>query len=216
MNKKISIALLLNLFFGAFPLESAQAADRWATEPLSNGFGLAIALLGGMVALVLYVIYRFVNGLPDAQPQPPDWQDKSIPLLAVLGLAVAFYLVYIETTPEAVAICGPVGNCNAVQKSPYAMLFGVFPVALLGALGYLFILLSWGLAHWKARPRLARWGYPALFAAAFLGELFTIYLTYLEPFVIRAVCIWCLTSAVIMTLILWLALTPALLALEEI
>jgi len=41
-----------------------------------------------------------------------------------------------------------------------------------------------------------------------IGTLFSIYLTFLEPFVIGASCIWCLTSAVIMTLLLW-ATTPA-------
>jgi uncharacterized membrane protein len=215
MKKKVLRAVLLNLFLGALPLETALAAGHGADEPQFSGFGLAILLLGIMTALVLYVIGRFVSGLPEDTPQPPAWQDKAIPWLAVLGLAVAIYLTYIETTPDATAICGPVGNCNAVQKSPYAMLFGVLPVAVLGALGYLFILLTWGLAHWKARPEWARWGYPALFAAAFFGELFTIYLTYLEPFVIRAVCIWCLTSAVIMTLIFWFAWKPAMLALEE-
>lgn len=215
MNKKVFVALLLNLFLGALPLETALAAATRAEEPQFSGFGLAIALLVVMAALVLYVIGRFVSGLPEDTPQPPAWQDRMIPWLAVLGLAVAIYLTYIETTPEATAVCGPVGNCNAVQKSPYAMLFGVLPVAVLGALGYFFILLAWGLAHWKSRREWARWGYPALFGAAFLGELFTIYLTYLEPFVIRAVCIWCLTSAVIMTLILWFAWKPAMLALEE-
>ena len=40
--------------------------------------------------------------------------------------------------------------------------------------------------------------------------LFSLYLTYLEPFVIRAVCIWCLTSAVIITLLLLLSIDPAL------
>jgi uncharacterized membrane protein len=42
------------------------------------------------------------------------------------------------------------------------------------------------------------------------GVLFSIYLTYLELFVIKAVCIWCLTSAVIMTLLLLLSLNPVL------
>ena len=45
---------------------------------------------------------------------------------------------------------------------------------------------------------------------ALFGVLFSLYLTYLEPFVIRAVCIWCLTSAVIITLLMLLSLEPAL------
>jgi uncharacterized membrane protein len=44
------------------------------------------------------------------------------------------------------------------------------------------------------------------------GTLFSIYLTFLEPFVIGATCAWCLASAVIMTALLWLAATPGRLA----
>jgi uncharacterized membrane protein len=42
-----------------------------------------------------------------------------------------------------------------------------------------------------------------IWAAALLGTLFSVYLTFLEPFVIGATCAWCLTSAVVMTLLLW-------------
>jgi uncharacterized membrane protein len=44
------------------------------------------------------------------------------------------------------------------------------------------------------------------------GTLFSIYLTFLEPFVIGATCAWCLTSAIIMTALLWLSITPGKLA----
>ena len=44
---------------------------------------------------------------------------------------------------------------------------------------------------------------------SYLGTLFSIYLTVLEPFVIGATCLWCLSSAVIMTVIMWLAAKPA-------
>lgn len=52
-------------------------------------------------------------------------------------------------------------------------------------------------------------GYLELFGFTLFGVLFSLYLTYLEPFVIRAVCIWCLISAVIITLLLLLSLDPA-------
>jgi uncharacterized membrane protein len=48
-----------------------------------------------------------------------------------------------------------------------------------------------------------------LLAMTGFGVLFSIYLTYLEPFVIGAVCAWCLSSAVIMTLLMLLVLSPA-------
>jgi uncharacterized membrane protein len=43
---------------------------------------------------------------------------------------------------------------------------------------------------------------------AFFAVVFSLYLTYLEPFVIHAVCIWCLSSAVLATLLLLLGLPP--------
>ena len=46
----------------------------------------------------------------------------------------AGYLTYVETQLVQ-AVCGPVGDCNAVQSSSYARLFGVLPVGVLGASG---------------------------------------------------------------------------------
>jgi uncharacterized membrane protein len=61
---------------------------------------------------------------------------------------------------------------------------------------------------------LAQFAPLVIFGMAFFGVLFSLYLTYLEPFVIRAVCIWCLISAMIMTLLLLVSIKPALQALE--
>jgi uncharacterized membrane protein len=48
------------------------------------------------------------------------------------------------------------------------------------------------------------------------GVIFSIYLTFLEPFVIGATCAWCLSSAVIITVLLWLAVRPGRLALARL
>jgi uncharacterized membrane protein len=82
------------------------------------------------------------------------------------------------------------------------VLFGVLPVGVLGLIGYGLILLLWGLGlwgpgAWRSNARLGLWG------AALFGVAFSVYLTFLEPFVIGATCAWCLSSAVIMTLLLW-------------
>jgi uncharacterized membrane protein len=79
------------------------------------------------------------------------------------------------------------------------------------------ILLFFGVWLW------GRWGlgrfsaYAPLFVLAMtlFGVLFSIYLTYLEPFVIGAVCIWCVSSAIIMTLLMLLSLRPALHVVRE-
>ena len=127
---------------------------------------------------------------------------------ALAGLAVAGYLTYVETQLVQ-AVCGPVGDCNAVQSSSYARLFGVLPVGVLGAAGYVGILAAW-LLNRLGRGRLAAKAPVAVLVMTLFGVIFSIYLTYLELFVIRAVCIWCLTSAVIITLLMLLSLKPEL------
>ena len=170
---------------------------------------LPIAILAGMILSVGYSGYAYLRGDDDEKESPaPAWREFAIPVLAILGLGVAGYLAYIET--QAVqAVCGPVGDCNAVQSSRYAKLFGVLTIGIVGLGGYILILGAWIGGRMKA-GRFKGTASLAIFAMAFLGTLFSLYLTYLEPFVIRAVCIWCLSSAVIITLVLVLSVKPAL------
>jgi len=102
------------------------------------------------------------------------------------------------------ALCGPVGDCNSVQLSPYTRLWGVLPIGVLGMGGYIAMIIAW----WTGRQKwswISSYAPIALFGLAFFGTVFSAYLTYLEPFVIKAVCIWCITSAVIVTLLLLLS-----------
>lgn len=183
------------------PADTAPAAPA---HMQSNGFTLAIVIMIGMAIALLYSIIAFATGKTFPQPV---WGDWLIPILIIIGIGVAAYLSYVETQ-SVKAICGPVGDCNTVQQSSYAKLFGVLPVGVLGLLGYLGLFAAWlarkYFSKWKKRADLA------FFGMTFFAVLFSLYLTYLEPFVIRAVCIWCLTSSVIVTLLLLLGLPPAL------
>jgi len=132
--------------------------------------------------------------------------DLAIPILCLIGLGASIYLTYVEITHTR-ALCGPVGDCNAVQSSPYAKLFGFLPIGLLGAIGYIAILVAWLWRRFR-HDALSSIAGPAMFAMALFGTLFSIYLTYLELFVIHAVCIWCLSSAVIITALMLLNLPP--------
>jgi uncharacterized membrane protein len=166
------------------------------------------------IALILSVvmILRAFQGKPIRVTN--RWLELAIPILSVIGLGVSIYLTYVEFT-HVQALCGPVGDCNAVQGSPYAKLFGVVPIGLVGAIGYIAILFAWSWRHFRT-DGFARIAGPAMFGMALFGTLFSIYLTYLELFVILAVCIWCLSSAVIITTLMllnlpsltqWLAIT---------
>jgi uncharacterized membrane protein len=180
-------------------------------QPASKGFELATAVA---VLLALSVLYALVSailvGMGRVVPQLPRcaWTEVLIPILCVIGLGVAGYLTFVETQNVA-AVCGPIGDCNSVQASPYARLFGFLPVGILGLAGYVGIIAAWAAGRW-GRGDLAVYAPVLLLAMALFGVLFSLYLTYIELAVILAVCIWCLTSAVLMALILILAVGPAM------
>lgn len=188
--------------------ETNGVLDRFKQDLFANI--LAVVVLLGMLVSSGYLAYAFLATNPPSLPKFPNWV---IPVVSLLGLGVALYLSYVEVL-EADAVCGPVGNCNAVQNSPYAYLFGVIPVGVLGAVGYIAILLGWllvsrGPISLHKPLNLALWG------MAWIGTIFSIYLTFLEPFVIGATCMWCLTSAVLMTILLWATTPAALQALQH-
>jgi uncharacterized membrane protein len=200
------VPTLTDLYPGAAPVDAGATPP--ATQPAANGFTLAYLVLAGMGGALVYSGVRVTRPTPPAATHSTTgFADAAVLLLALVGLGVAGYLTYVET--QAVpAVCGPVGNCNAVQSSPYARLFGLVPVALLGAASYVAILALW-LWQRLRHDWLARLVPLAIFALALVGTLFSVYLTVLEPIVIHAVCAWCLSSSVIITLILLLSLEPA-------
>ncbi len=174
-----------------------------APTGLPDGGWLAAALLGLMLLALVYAAVRIWparQGLfGSGQACAAAASSPLIPVLAVLGLGVSAYLAYVEITHVA-AVCGPVGECNAVQSSQYAQIVGI-PVAVLGLVNYVAVIVLWAVQ----RSATGRWARPAalaLLVLAAFGVLFSIYLTLLELFVIHAVCMWCLSSAVIATLIL--------------
>lgn len=192
---------------GSAAADTRSTAQTGATEP-PNGFTLAVIVLVFMVAALIFSMLAFFKILPNPFPSRNSSTLEWInPLLILAGLGVAGYLAYVETQ-SATAICGPVGDCNAVQHSPYARLFGILPIGVLGVFGYLAILAAWVVRNLRSSP-FTRLADLALFGMTLAGTLFSIYLTYLEPFVIKAVCMWCLSSAVIMTILLVLNVKPA-------
>jgi uncharacterized membrane protein len=191
------------ILFTAF--DPSQFTETTAEGTASSGMWLAWITLAGLIAtlvVAVVAILRAFQGHP--LPEPKGWLEWALPILSLIGLGVALYLTYVEAT-AAKAICGPVGDCNAVQSSSYARLFGVLPVGLLGAFGYVGILVVWLYRRFR-KDALAEMAGPALFGMTAFGVLFSIYLTYLEIFVIHAVCIWCISSALIMLLLMLLTL----------
>jgi uncharacterized membrane protein len=169
--------------------------DRLARDPLGSAIAVAVLIF------MLFTVAAVTRDLIRRVSRPtPAWHETMIPVLCLAGFAVAGYLAYVEAA-RVEAVCGPIGDCNAVQQSEYARLFGVIPIGALGLAGYTALGATW-LVRRSVHGRAAQQANGVLFAMALIGVLFSIYLTFLEPFVIGANCAWCLTSAVIMALLL--------------
>lgn len=127
----------------------------------------------------------------------------SAAVLSLLGLFISAYLYLYKIGRIGMLACGA-GGCETVQQSAWSRFAGL-EVSLIGLAGYA-VLLVVSLAGVQPRLAARRWPTTLLSILAGVGVLFTIYLTYLELFVIHAICRWCVGSAVIIVAILIAAL----------
>ena len=111
-------------------------------------------------------------------------------VLAVLGIGIAGYLVYVHYA-DIDPVCNIAHGCHKVQTSDDATLAGL-PVALLGLLGYVTLLGALLAPQGEAARMVAA-------LVALVGFGFSMYLTYRELFTIDAICQWCVASAILMT-----------------
>jgi uncharacterized membrane protein len=110
--------------------------------------------------------------------------------LAVIGLVLAAYLAVTKLTGGA-PVCGPLQGCETVASSEYSEVLGI-PVAVFGvALSIVLVALSAG--WWRRADRRALLG---AYGLGLLGSLVVAGLTYLELFVIHAICVYCVVYAV--------------------
>ena len=121
------------------------------------------------------------------------WWDGTVALVALVGLADAAYLTVEHITGQSVR-CMIVSGCDEVLQSRYATIAAGVPVAALGALAYFTVF---------SLATLAAFGYAGarrliapLVAVMFLA---TLWFFYLQAFVIRAFCAYCLLSAAVTT-----------------
>lgn len=125
-------------------------------------------------------------------------------LLGIIGLAVSVYLLIPYLTESTVDFCliaaeGGVSGCDVVRTSPYANLFGI-PLPLWG-IGYYLFVIGYTLLRWW-QPALIKsfekkLGFQPDFVAVTFGFFFSLYLTYLEAFVIHAWCSFCVVQAIV-------------------
>ena len=178
----IVIATLLTLFIG-ITITLGEQYDTIAM-PIAR-----LVFIGMLIAILVAIAGHRVQ--------------MTVSLVTFIGIIISAYMAYVEVTANP-AVCGVIGDCNAVQQSEYASLFGI-PIGVIGMIAYLVmfvISVAMNRAPQKYRSQL-------LFMLKLLvggAAVFTIYLTFLEPFVIGAVCAWCLLSSLIVLNLMWLVI----------
>lgn len=125
---------------------------------------------------------------------PPETTlRRAAGVVALLGIGVATYITIADAGGGAPVCLAGGGGCETVASSAYSHLAGV-NVAVIGIVGYALLL---GAALLRGDP-----GRFAGFSLALVGFGFSAYLTYLELFVVNAICQWCVGSAALMTVLL--------------
>jgi uncharacterized membrane protein len=146
-----------------------------------------------------------------AEPErtgPPLWVQLVSMVLALFGLGVSIYMTIEHFTGNTTLACSDKGlfNCGAVTTSPESMVFGVFPVAVLGLAFFVFMvpmLTPWAWRSQRREIALAR------LASMVVGIGFVLYLVYVELIQVNAICPWCTSIHVITFLLFVLVATCA-------
>jgi uncharacterized membrane protein len=194
---------LAGLICGVIPLFFSTGRNR-----LKLGYGALLAcvagglLLGLVLAipaaiLFLWLIFR-QNGAVPFEVQSRN-RRLVITVMSVLGIFVAGYLTWSHFSGQPV-YCGGSSSCELVNSSRFAFI-GSIPVSLIGLAGYVIILVLSLVPQKEDR----QWPMLLIFGGALIGVMLQWYLFYIEVFVLRAICYWCVTSQTLITLIFLLS-----------
>ena len=124
--------------------------------------------------------------------------NRAIFFLALVGFAISTYLFYTYIQEKPI-VCLNTG-CEVVRDSPYSYVLGI-PLPAFGLAMYFVVLVISFLKTTLDKKEHLRLAKKLIFISSAIGFLSSAYLTYLEAFVIKAYCIWCIASAVVVTLI---------------
>jgi uncharacterized membrane protein len=131
----------------------------------------------------------------------PFWFQLTTWVLALAGLGVSIYLTIAHYSSSAILICSEKGlvNCAAVTTSPESIVFGIFPVAVLGLAFYVLMAAITSPWAWRANWPVIRW---VRLGSVAVGMVFVLYLVYTELITLNAICLWC-TSVHVITFLLF-------------
>jgi len=125
--------------------------------------------------------------------------------LSLLGLTISAYVWVSQRFNKPIACW--TRDCDRVIRSPYSRLLGVHNSAI--GLWLFFFIFVMTLLHdlgWEPWPKLTS---STLIALSFIGTLVSLYLTYIQLFVLKGLCNWCLTSALLILAIFILTVTSS-------
>ena len=123
--------------------------------------------------------------------------------LSLLGLTISAYVWRSQKFNKPISCW--TRDCDRVIRSPYSRLLGVHNSAI--GLWLFFLIFFMTLLHdlgWEPWPKLTS---STLIALSFIGTLVSLYLTYIQLFVLKGLCNWCLTSALLILAIFILTVT---------
>ena len=131
----------------------------------------------------------------------PLWLQLTTWILSFVGLGVSIYLTITHYDTAVTLACSDKGivNCGLVTTSPQSMVFGIFPVAVLGLAFYVFMVVAASPWAWRSKyPQVAI----VRLASVVVGIGFVLYLVYTELFTLDHICLWC-TSVHVVTFLLF-------------
>ena len=129
------------------------------------------------------------------------WLYRASVALVIVGLLVSIYMTIYKLTSNE-SMCLGSGDCHTVNTSRYSEVNGI-PVAVLGVLGYAAIL---AVHYFENRNRFFKQNSTLMtFGMALTGFIFTVWLIYVEVALLKAICPFCITSQVAMTIIFMIA-----------
>jgi uncharacterized membrane protein len=145
----------------------------------------------------------------DAEPTPapaatlraPRWLQITTLVLSLGGLGDSIYLTIAHYTSTSILACSDKGtiNCALVTTSPESIVFGIFPVAVLGLAFYVFMVAVNTPWAWQAKLPAIRW---ARLGSVIVGIGFVLYLVYTEVITLDHICLYC-TYVHVITLLLF-------------
>jgi uncharacterized membrane protein len=140
-------------------------------------------------------------------PQIAPWRPIAALILSIAGFADAMYLTIEHFTGTSTLVCSSVlgGNCAKVTTSSESMVFGIFPVSLLGLIFFTAMIVINVPPMWKTSWRWVPW---ARLILAVGGMGFVLYLLYAELLEIKAICWWC-TGVHVITFLLFVLIVSS-------